>query len=122
MKKNGDIGKGVFHGFLLLFCEVDSPSRVLMFEKYLEDSFQPTFTGMLKHGFNMVETFIGSWMLSSIVRYKPDLWLKILEAKEDDIINNIREFRMNHIPELVKRLFQRYGYQDYIPGKWGSTY
>jgi len=42
---------------------------------------------------NSLTAFIGSWMLSSLVRYAPMKWQEILAGQENDLIKHIREFR-----------------------------
>ena len=81
---------------------------------FIGGNYVPTFPEVIK-GYRPFDTFTGSWMLSSIVRYKPNLWLKILSGKEDDIIDIIRDFRSISIPNLVAQLLNNFGYQDYLP-------
>ncbi|MHA2231951.1 MAG: YaaC family protein, partial [Candidatus Hodarchaeales archaeon] len=55
-----------------------------------------------------VLTFIGSWMLSTLVRYHPEVWLEICEGKTDNIITNIQKFRRSFVPDAVHSLLLGY--------------
>lgn len=47
--------------------------------------------------------FIGSWMLSSLVRYKPEIWQKIYFGLESDVILKINKFRNDIIPNAIEQ-------------------
>ncbi|MCE7740514.1 MAG: hypothetical protein KAU62_17375 [Candidatus Heimdallarchaeota archaeon] len=110
--------RGVFYGLIVIFCNIELKGYPRI-DDYLPGKYKPVLSEVIE-GFRYLETFTGSWMLSNLVRYKPDLWQKIIVGKEDDIINEIREFRGNHIPQLVHELLKKFGYKNTLPYKWGS--
>ena len=105
--------KGAFYALLLKvtrkgikgFSDID---------KYLDQNYKPSLEDVIKQGAELPEIFIGSWLLSNIVRYKPSLWIKILSGRNDDIIRDIRNFRRNEIPRLIGSLLRKYDYNPMV--------
>lgn len=56
----------------------------------------------------MVFTFIGSWLLASLVRFDPLKWQEILLGKKDDIISDKRDYQKSEIPHTIRNLLRRY--------------
>ena len=52
------------------------------------------------------DTFIFSWMLSEVVRYKPEVWREISSGKDNEWIKTINEFRDYWLPHTMLRLIQ----------------
>lgn len=55
-----------------------------------------------------VFAFIGSWMLSTLVRYRPKTWDEILQGKKDEIIRLIRDYRTDEIAQAIRNLLIEY--------------
>lgn len=114
---------GVFPAFLLIFNKQN-----MLMKEMLSKDYKPTIEQLLRDPYFLkvkrpfedpTKSIIVSWMLSSIVRYKPNIWEKICLGKEDDIILYIREFRENTLPECISRIIDEtinlnlhYGFQD----------
>ncbi len=109
--------KGVFYSLLLLLAE-DNLKGFPNISDYLEKRSVPSFVDVIG-SYNPFDAFVGSWMLSNIVRYKPQLWLKLLEGKDDDIIDTVRDFRGESIPRLIENLFRSYDYRSSLPSRYG---
>jgi len=71
-------------------------------EDYFDESFLPSIENIVIYDNdnpysqlmnNSLTTFIGSWMLSTLVRYAPMEWQEILAGQENDLIKHIRDFR-----------------------------
>ncbi|MBA7540278.1 hypothetical protein ES705_32573 [subsurface metagenome] len=111
--------KGVFLALLLKvtrkglkgFSDID---------KYLDQNYKPSLEDVIKQKAELPEIFVGSWLLSNIVRYKPSLWIEILSGRKDDIIRDIRNFRRKEIPRLIESLLKKYDYAYMITSRWGS--
>jgi len=79
------------------------------FDCYLNGSYKPTLEYVM--GLRKADSpnaFLGSWMLSTIVRYEPKKWQSICSGLDGDLIDNIRTFRRNSIPNGLRRLIQSY--------------
>lgn len=59
------------------------------------------------------KAFVGSWILSSIVRYNPIMWQELLSGTEDTIIKKILDFNRYTIPNEIINLI--YPYLPYEP-------
>ncbi len=66
------------------------------------DSYDPHYHG------NMIYAYIGSWILSSLVRYHPKTWEEILQGKNDEIIRMIRDYRRYEISRAIRNLLREY--------------
>jgi len=71
-------------------------------EYYFDEEYKPSIENIVIFGdenpdIKMINhsltAFIGSWMLSSLVRYAPMKWQEILAGQETDLIKDIRDFR-----------------------------
>ncbi len=71
-------------------------------EYYFDEEYKPSIENIVIFGdenpdIKMINhsltAFIGSWMLSSLVRYGPMKWQEILAGQETDLIKDIRDFR-----------------------------
>lgn len=114
---------GVFPAFLLIFGKQNR-----LIKEILSKDYKPTIEQLLLDPYFLevkrpfedpIKSIIVSWMLSSIVRYKPNIWEKICLGKEDDIKLQIREFRENTLPKCIFRIIDEtinlnsyYGFQD----------
>ncbi|MFQ5981079.1 MAG: hypothetical protein ACE5OZ_23305 [Candidatus Heimdallarchaeota archaeon] len=106
---------GVFSTLLLRFaCEEELDIFFSSdFKPTLKDVVvsQPYTEKLLGQAFRFGDpflAFIGSWMLSTIVRYRPYDWKDILWGEEDDIINDIRRFRREYIPAAFEKILKGY--------------
>ena len=113
----------MFPAFLLIF---DEKNRLI--KEILSKDYKPTIEQLILDPYFLkarrpfedpTKSIIVSWMLSSIVRYKPNIWEKICLGKEDDIILQIREFRENTLPKCISRIIDEtinlksyYGFQN----------
>lgn len=57
---------------------------------------------------DFVLAFIGSWMLSTLVRYRPRMWQEVQLGQKDDIIQWIREYRRREISYAIRNLLYKY--------------
>lgn len=98
---------GVFPALLLFYAKKNNNSFYQM-NTYFKTDYKPSLLEILTDCDDGPKIFIGSWMLSTLVRYKPDSWLEILSGKNDDIIGKIRYFRRDRIQWLVGNLLRQY--------------
>lgn len=94
---------GVFHS-LLLVCDP-------------YDEMNDFFTGKIELSLDKLlkrlhdspaSAFMLSFILSSLVRYHPEYWQKILLGFDDDIIREINNFQREKLPKSIDRLFPYY--------------
>ena len=106
--------RGVFSALLLRIGQT-LPPRYMKFEEAIDEFFSGSYNLSLEeivrdnpaYG-DPVFAFIVSWMLSSLVRYKPLKWKEIQDGKKDDIISNIRDYREKYLPEALEYLLREY--------------
>ncbi len=78
-------------------------------DKYVTGYYRPSLEEITtNHHVDPIIAFIGSWMLSTLVRYKAKMWQEICLGEKDDIINNIRKFRREKIPKAVETMLMDY--------------
>jgi len=63
----------------------------------LEDIVNPSSSSVYNISHYPLSVFIGSWMLSSLVRYAPLSWQEILAGQNNNLIYYIRDFREEEI-------------------------
>jgi len=101
---------GVFAALVIRctnYSEDDETGEIKNYEieHYYNDYF-PTFKELIKSirlSF-IPETFIFSWMLSEIARYKPEEWKSICDGIDNDWIIHINRFREETYPEVIRSL------------------
>jgi len=102
---------GVFSALLLRitdFYEKENKKEYTM-DKYLQKDYKPSIEEIVSiYHFDPPSVFIGSWMLSTLVRYKPAKWQEICSGIKDDIITRIRKFRREKIPATIESLLNDY--------------
>lgn len=106
---------GVFSALAIRFAHFidqrketgDKLHYVNMMETYFSKDFTPSIENLLigEEGNPYIgilrvplTSFIGSWMLSSLVRYSPMNWQEILAGQKNNLVRYIREFRSEFIP------------------------
>ena len=83
------------------------------FDKKNKHSLEELFEELLSSPYGRLpETFIASWMLSMLVRYKPVLWQNLLSGKYDKMSINLQKFHEVKVPEAFNSLFKKYGAVD----------
>jgi len=110
---------GVFSALTLRFAHYqnqrDEEGETILYknemEVYFKEYFIPSleeiicqpnsFTYELSHN-TLPLVFIGSWMLSILVRYNPLIWQDILAGQKNDLIYFIRDFREEEIPKAIE--------------------
>ena len=114
------MGYGVFPALLLRFISVDDLNYYLLEGSCisLNDLNNIYFIDHHHFGQYPARTFIGSWILSTIVRYHPTVWQKLLRGEGDDIINRIRDFRRNNIPGAIRKFLENYYDEDSYDSSW----
>ena len=70
-------------------------------------SLEEIVTGRHAYG-DPIFAFIGSWMLSTLVRYRPRMWQEIQLGLKDDIIRLIRNYRIYEISFSIRNLLTEY--------------
>lgn len=111
--------RGVFSALLLYQGSTYTPHK-MKFEDAVDYFYSSSYTPSLEeivrehYGGDPIFIFIGSWMLSSLVRYNPLKWKEILDGKKDDIISGIRDFRRIGIYRALESLLGRYVTRTYV--------
>ncbi len=83
------------------------------FDKKYKHSLEELFEELLRSPYeNLPKTFIASWMLSMLVRYRPALWQNLLSGKYDKMSIDLQKFHDVKIPEAFNSLFKKYGAVD----------
>jgi len=103
--------RGVFSALLLrrggvIFKKYEEAIEVFFSQLYSR-SLEEVVTDRHKQG-DPVYAFMGSWMLSSLVRYRPLKWEEIQGGKKDDIISSIREYRKQELSQALENLLREY--------------
>ncbi|OLS33165.1 MAG: hypothetical protein HeimAB125_01170 [Candidatus Heimdallarchaeota archaeon AB_125] len=113
--------QGVFPALLLRFSRVYDHGEDCennRFEYSMDEYFNNKFTPSLEELFenllnsynvNLPKTFIASWMISLLVRYKPELWHDLLSGKHDKMSIYLQQFHYIKIPEAFNSLLIDYG-------------
>ncbi len=69
----------------------------------LEDIVNPPSSSAFEISYsNPLSVFMGSWMLSNLVRYAPLSWQEILAGQKNDLLYYIRDFRDEEIPRIFE--------------------
>jgi hypothetical protein len=101
---------GVFPALLIRCGDyVKDHHLAINLEDYYVDNYSPTFKEMIERDhlrslYKIPEAFIFSWMLSEIVRYKPEEWQKICTGTDNNWIRNIEKFRESILPNVIMDL------------------
>ena len=96
---------GVFSALLLSFGLLENIEHY-----FVKNRFIPLTRLLSGRGFpnNIFDPFIGSWWLSTIVRYRPKDWSEILQGNNNSIIIAINQFRRSTIPLAIKHLLNEF--------------
>ena len=107
---------GVFQA-LLLYRKPKLMTPEEAMDKFLSGSYCPSLKEIVmdrhSHG-DPIHAFIGSWMLSTLVRYRPRTWQEIRLGRKDDIIRWIRVYRRIEISYAIQNLLSEYD-PDFAP-------
>ena len=119
---------GVFPAFLIRFSSIydygkeEGNNRFeFTMDKYINKKYRPSLEELFKELLRNPnpqppETFITSWMLSMLVRYKPALWQKLLSGKCDEMSIDLQTFHDLKVPQTFNSLFQKnYGAEEFSP-------
>ena len=113
--------RGVFPALLIRFSKIldsreDIGNKRFEYEmdKYFNKKYNPSleelFEEILRSPYeSLPEVFISSWMLSTLVRYEPALWQKLLNGKHDEMSIDLQKFHDVKIPSAFNSLFSKYG-------------
>ena len=101
---------GVFPALIICFGEYsDQPNeKYNELEKYLDGKHTPSIEEIITKPRTFLERFIGVWMVSTLVRYKPVKWEEILSGAENMLIDKIRTFRRVELPNTFDRCLPYY--------------
>lgn len=101
---------GVFSALLLLrdviFIDSEQTLDTFISNPYFS-SLEEVVDNRHSHG-DPAYAFIGSWLLSNLVRYMPVKWEEIREGEKDEIIIAIRDYRRFEIPHSIRNLLLKY--------------
>lgn len=115
---------GVFPALLIRFSDVydhgedmEEKRFEFMMDEYFDENFKlsivDSFNELLRSPYeNLPKTFIASWMLSMLVRYRPALWQNLLSGKYDKMSIDLQKFHDVKVPEAFNSLFKKYGAVD----------
>ena len=95
---------GVLHSLLLLECSFNEMDEY--FSGKREISLEPLMNRI--HENTPVSPFIVSFLLSCLVRYRPQMWQEICDGRTDDLILEIKKYRREKIPDAIERVLRCY--------------
>lgn len=102
-----EIKPGVFPALLIRHTHFDDERGRIEMNDYLKKNYTPSLKDLINDEI-IPSVFIVSWMLSTLVRYKPKLWQEICAGEEDNFITKIQRFRREIFPKTIKKIFWWY--------------